>query len=92
MDRIGFFGNTKSVAMEVHHLERSIPGLKSFSKNLNFGDKGLTTIENKSTFDEMYLFNDPKNWTEVHREKFYSECTRMIDANYVNDGFFEKYS
>jgi hypothetical protein len=49
--------------MEVHHLERNIPFLKSKTKNLFFGDQGLTMIENKNNLESMYLFNDPKLWS-----------------------------
>ena len=50
--------------METYHLERNIPSLKSATKYLSFSNKGLTLIENKSNFDELYLFNDPKHWAK----------------------------
>jgi hypothetical protein len=78
--------------MEVHHLERNIPYLKTGSKYLKFGDKGVTSMLNMSTMEDFYLFNDPQNWKNGQRQKFYDECTRMLDQNYANDGFFEKYS
>lgn len=53
--------------MEVHHLERSIPYLKTGSKYLNFGDKGVTSMNNLSNMEDFYLFNDPKNWKDGQR-------------------------
>ena len=44
--------------MEIHHLEWSIPSIKSATKYLNFTNKGLIYLENKSTMDDFYLFND----------------------------------
>ena len=78
--------------MEIHHIERIIPSLKSGSKYLRFGNIGMTSMQNLSTMDEMFLFNDPKFWTEGEKDKFYQECTRLMDKNYASDGFFEKYS
>lgn len=49
--------------MELHHLERNIPGIKSGSKYLNFGNTGITTINNLSNKDSIYLFNKPEFWS-----------------------------
>ncbi len=71
VDRIGFFGDHYTVAMEPHHVERSIPALKSGSKFMRFGNTGHTLFVNLSTMDEMYLSNDPKNWSNGEKDKFY---------------------
>jgi len=44
-----------------------------------------------STLDEFFLFNDPKSWKDGQRKNFYDKCTRLLDENYVKDGFYEYY-
>lgn len=92
VDFLSYLGGKRTEAMEVDHLERSIPVLKSKTNLMMFGNKGISIMDNKVTMDTMYLFNEDHYWPGGLREEFLGRTTNLIDKNFAKDGFFERYS